>query len=82
MLEPETDASLAEARPANVWLGAPTWGPNAERHFMLQCAFCHQQGNAFLRQEALAGRERCDPAHGALRLAPVDRRPACAARNC
>ncbi|MBK6865699.1 MAG: hypothetical protein IPG91_20385 [Ideonella sp.] len=52
-LEPETDAlKLAEAKPANVWLGALDLGDAArKRHFMLQCAFCHQQGNAFLRRE-------------------------------
>jgi virginiamycin B lyase len=52
-LEPETDAAkLAEAKPANVWLGALDLGDAArKRHFMLQCAFCHQQGNAFLRRE-------------------------------
>ena len=52
-LEPETDPlKLAEAKPANVWLGALDLGDAArKRHFMLQCAFCHQQGNAFLRRE-------------------------------
>lgn len=52
-LERETDArKLAEAKPANVWLGALDLG-DAQRklHFQLQCAFCHQQGNAFLRRE-------------------------------
>jgi streptogramin lyase len=55
-LEPETDAlKLAEAKPANVWLGALDLGDaERKRHFMLQCAFCHQQGNAFLRQERSA----------------------------
>jgi virginiamycin B lyase len=52
-LQRETDAlKLAEARPANVWLGALALGDDArKRHFMLQCGFCHQQGNAFLRRE-------------------------------
>lgn len=52
----ETDPlKLAEAKPANVWLGALDLG-DAERktHFMLQCAFCHQQGNAFLHRERSA----------------------------
>lgn len=52
-LERETDPlKLAEARPANVWLGALDLG-DAQRklHFKLQCGFCHQQGNAFLRRE-------------------------------
>jgi virginiamycin B lyase len=49
----ETDpAKLADAKPANVWLGALDLGDDAgKRHFMLQCGFCHQQGNAFLRRE-------------------------------
>ena len=56
VLEPETDAlKLAEARPANVWLGALDLGDvKRKQHFMLQCGFCHQQGNAFLRQERTA----------------------------
>ena len=56
VLEPETDPlKLAEAKPANVWLGALDLGDTERRqHFMLQCAFCHQQGNAFLRQERSA----------------------------
>ncbi|HRI17803.1 MAG TPA: hypothetical protein PL196_04690, partial [Burkholderiaceae bacterium] len=55
-LEPETDAlKLAEAKPANVWLGALDLGDaTRKQHFMLQCAFCHQQGNSFLRQERSA----------------------------
>ena len=49
----ETDPlALAEAKPANVWLGALDLGDlETKKHFMLQCAFCHQQGNAFLRRE-------------------------------
>ena len=52
-LERETDPfKLAEAKPANVWLGALDLGDlETKKHFMLQCAFCHQQGNAFLRRE-------------------------------
>ena len=52
-LQRETDQlKLAEAKPANVWLGALDLGDDArKRHFMLQCGFCHQQGNAFLRRE-------------------------------
>lgn len=52
-LERETDASkLAEAKPANVWLGALDLGDARRKlHFQLQCAFCHQPGNAFLRRE-------------------------------
>ncbi len=49
----ETDPfALAAARPANAWLGALDIGDAAtKRHFMLQCAFCHQQGNEFIRME-------------------------------
>lgn len=49
----ETDPlKLAEAKPANVWLGALDLGDaERKRHFQLQCGFCHQQGNAFLRRE-------------------------------
>ncbi|HMO44423.1 MAG TPA: hypothetical protein PKB14_00165 [Rubrivivax sp.] len=56
VLEAETDPlKLAEAKPANVWLGALDLGDaQRKQHFMLQCAFCHQQGNAFLRQERSA----------------------------
>lgn len=52
-LQRETDPlKLAEAKPANVWLGALDLGDAArKRHFQLQCGFCHQQGNAFLRRE-------------------------------
>jgi virginiamycin B lyase len=49
----ETDPiALAEAKPANAWLGALDIGDaDTKRHFMLQCAFCHQQGNAFIRMD-------------------------------
>ena len=49
----ETDPyALAAARPANAWLGALDLGDaDTKQHFMLQCAFCHQQGNAFTRLE-------------------------------
>jgi virginiamycin B lyase len=52
-LQRETDPlKLAQAKPANVWLGALDLGDAAsKKHFMLQCGFCHQQGNAFLRRE-------------------------------
>lgn len=52
-LQRETDPKeLAEAKPANVWLGALDLGDAArKRHFQLQCGFCHQQGNAFIRRE-------------------------------
>ena len=52
-LEPETDpVRLAEAKPANAWLGALELGDrDTKLHFQLQCAFCHQQGNQFIRIE-------------------------------
>ncbi|HJV59877.1 MAG TPA: hypothetical protein VJ743_02970, partial [Albitalea sp.] len=53
VLQRETDPMrLAEAKPANVWLGALDLGDAARKqHFQLQCGFCHQQGNAFIRRE-------------------------------
>ncbi len=64
----ETDPmKLAEAKPANVWLGALDLGDaERKRHFMLQCAFCHQQGNAFLRRERSAA-EWSDAIHRMVR---------------
>ena len=52
-LVPETDPfKLAEARPASSWLGALDLGDrDTKLHFQLQCTFCHQQGNAFIRIE-------------------------------
>ena len=49
----ETDpVALAEAKPANAWLGALDVGDaETRKQFMLQCTFCHQQGNAFTRME-------------------------------
>jgi streptogramin lyase len=49
----ETDSlALAAARPANAWLGVLDVGDaETKKHFMLQCAFCHQQGNEFTRME-------------------------------
>jgi virginiamycin B lyase len=53
VLVAETDAAaLAAAKPANAWLGALDVGDaETKKHFMLQCAFCHQQGNEFTRME-------------------------------
>ena len=83
-LERETDPiALAEAKPANAWLGALDIGDDAtKRHFMLQCAFCHQQGNAFMRMDRTPQAvERRHLAHGRLRLAALERRPEGAARH-
>jgi virginiamycin B lyase len=55
-LTPETDpAALAASRPANAWFSQLELGDETlKKHFALQCAFCHQQGNAFLRAERSA----------------------------
>lgn len=52
-LTPETDpAALAASRPANAWFSQLDLGDETlKKHYALQCAFCHQQGNAFLRAE-------------------------------
>jgi virginiamycin B lyase len=52
-MQAETDpVKLAEARPASAWLGALDLGDrDAKLHFQLQCTFCHQQGNAYIRIE-------------------------------
>ena len=52
-LVPETDpVKLAEAKPASSWLGALDLGDrDTKLHFQLQCTFCHQQGNSFIRME-------------------------------
>lgn len=52
-LVPETDpVKLAEAKPASSWLGPLDLGDaETKLHFQLQCTFCHQQGNAFIRME-------------------------------
>jgi streptogramin lyase/cytochrome c5 len=55
-MEIETDAfKLAEAKPANAWLGAlklPT--VDGKKHFQMQCGFCHQQGSPMIRRERSA----------------------------
>jgi virginiamycin B lyase len=56
-LRTETDPfKLAEAKPANAWLGALEIGGDAtaKKHFQMQCGFCHQQGNTFTRAERSA----------------------------
>ncbi|MGE5649495.1 MAG: hypothetical protein ACM34A_04785 [Bacillota bacterium] len=52
-LNAETDPlKLAEAKPANAWLGALQIGDaRSKQHFQMQCGFCHQQGSAFTRAE-------------------------------
>jgi hypothetical protein len=57
--------------------------PDLKKEFMLQCNFCHQQGNALLRRERSRRRmEGGDQAHGALRRAAVDRGPGEDSRPC
>lgn len=53
VMERETDAfKLAEAKPSNVWMGGLDLGDSRRKqHFQLQCGFCHQQGNAFIRRD-------------------------------
>ncbi|GAA6151348.1 virginiamycin B lyase family protein [Pseudoteredinibacter isoporae] len=45
--------SLAEDKPSNVWINAMDFEGDQElkKHFQLNCAFCHQQGSAFMRAE-------------------------------
>ncbi len=52
-LKNETDAKkLAESYPAQAWLGAlPISDPLTKKHFQMQCGFCHQQGNSYMRAE-------------------------------
>ena len=52
-LETENDPfKLAAAKPANMWLGALDVGTKEDKIiFKMQCGFCHQQGNEFIRQD-------------------------------
>lgn len=54
----ETDArALAAQKPSNAWtatLSSRMPDDAIRKEFMLQCAFCHQQGSAFLRRERSA----------------------------
>lgn len=56
VMKPETDpAALAAQRPANAWSSTLDFGdPDLKKEFMLQCNFCHQQGNVFLRRDRSA----------------------------
>jgi streptogramin lyase len=56
-MEVELDpVALANAKPANVWLGALDIGgtPQDKNIFKMQCGFCHQQGSLFTRVERSA----------------------------
>ncbi|MBB6520245.1 virginiamycin B lyase family protein [Pseudoteredinibacter isoporae] len=45
--------ALADAKPSNVWINSMDFEGDKElkKHFQLNCAFCHQQGSAFMRAE-------------------------------
>lgn len=45
--------ALAAAKPSNVWINAMDFEGDTDlkKHFQLNCAFCHQQGSAFMRNE-------------------------------
>ena len=49
----ESAEELAQAKPSNVWINAMDFEGDIElkKHFQLNCAFCHQQGSAFMRNE-------------------------------
>lgn len=53
VLRQEADAqALAAAKPANVWAAAVRVGtPEQDKHFRMQCGFCHQQGAPLIRAE-------------------------------
>lgn len=54
LLEPETDAvALAAQKPSNLWLSLLDFDGDeaARKHFLLHCAFCHQQASPFMRAE-------------------------------
>ena len=48
-----TSDQLIASYPSNVWLSQMTFGGDLElkKHFQLNCAFCHQQASAFMRNE-------------------------------
>jgi len=53
VLERITDPQrLAESKPSNLWLSLLDFDGDqrAREHFLRHCAFCHQQGSAFMRQ--------------------------------
>lgn len=53
-LDAITDSKmLAEDKPSNVWINSMDFEGDKElkKHFQLNCAFCHQQGSAFMRAE-------------------------------
>ena len=79
MLEPETDAfKLAEAKPANVWLGAPTWATRAQAALHAAVRVLPPAGQRLPAPRGRPSVERRDPAHGRYgsRLSTEDQRAA------
>lgn len=57
VLRPQPDAlALANSRPSNLWLARIDFGGDhhLREHFLLHCAFCHQQGSPFMRADRTA----------------------------
>ncbi len=53
LLAPQTDPlALAESKPSNLWLSLLDFDGDARarEHFLLHCAFCHQQASPFMRR--------------------------------
>ena len=53
LLVPQGDPrALAEAKPANLWLSLLDFDGDAgaREHFLLHCAFCHQQASPYMRK--------------------------------
>ena len=53
LLAPQTDPlALAESKPSNLWLSLLDFDGDARarEHFLLHCAFCHQQASPFMRK--------------------------------
>ncbi|RLA27138.1 MAG: lyase [Gammaproteobacteria bacterium] len=53
VLNAMTSDQLIASYPSNVWLSQMNFGGDLElkKHFQLNCAFCHQQASAFMRNE-------------------------------
>ena len=54
VMEPLTDAAeIAASRPANAWMSRLDFDGDEglKKHFLINCAFCHQQGTEIIRAE-------------------------------
>ncbi len=51
LLKEDDRLKLAESKSANAWVNSLNISSEHKTHFRMQCAFCHQQGNAFTRQD-------------------------------